>query len=161
MKRKNFMFKFALTCMAITIFPISILLVSIITPILYSKGELDLIGVFATIGFWALFNVVSFIAVSLIGLLVFRIENPKQLVDDGIFIDTKDFVKIKKANINYIKARRFVFLYAIDVMAKPWKLISSLTIYFHDKDEMITFIKENEFLIEYIREKDLSKLGLK
>ncbi len=161
MKRKNFMVRFALTCMAITIFPISILLVSIITPILYSKGELDLIGVFATIGFWALFNMVSFIALIVVGYMVFKIENPKCLVDDGIFIDTKDFVKIRKENIKYIRARRFIFIYAIDVMAKPWRLISSLTIYFHDKQELITFIKENDFLIEYIDNKDLSKLGIK
>ena len=155
------MIRFALTCMAITIFPISMLLVSIITPILYSKGELDLLGVFATIGFWALFNLVSFVALTIVGHLVFKIENPERLVDDGTFIDTKDLVKIRKENIRYIRARRFVFLYAIDVMAKPWRLISSLTIYFHDKDELITFIKENDFLIEYIDDKDLSKLGLK
>ena len=141
--------------MVITILPASIILLIVLIPILISRGELDTVGIFATIGYVALFDLACFIGLVIIGFFVFRIENPDRLYEDEEFIDTKQFVKIKKGN------RRFIFLYAIDIMAKPWNFISSLTVYFNSKDEIVDFIKENDFIIKYIREKDLIKLGLK
>ena len=161
MERKNFMFRFGASCMVITILPASIILIIVLIPILISRGELDTVGIFATIGYVALFDLACFIGLVIIGFFVFRIENPDRLYEDEEFIDTKQFVKIKKGNIKYIKARRFIFLYAIDIMAKPWNFISSLIVYFNSKDEIVDFIKENDFIIKYIREKDLIKLGLK
>ena len=161
MKRKNFMVRFGASCMVITILPASIILLMVLIPILISRGELDTVGIFATIGYVALFDLACFIGLIVMGLFVFRIENPERLYEDEEFIDTKQFVKIKKENIKVIKARRFIFLYAIDIMAKPWNFISSLTVYFNSKDEIVDFIKENDFIIKYIREKDLIKLGLK
>ena len=161
MKRKNFMVRFGASCMVITILPASIILLLILIPILVNKGDLDTLGFFATIGYVALFDLACFIGLVLMGFFVFRIENPERLYEDEEFIDTKQFVKIKKGNIKYIKARRFLFLYAIDIMARPWNFISSLTVYFNSKNEIVDFIKENDFIIQYIREKDLIKLGLK
>ena len=161
MKRKNFMVRFGASCMVITILPASIILLLVLIPILVNKGDLDTLGIFATIGYVALFDLACFIGLVLMGFFVFKIENPDRLYEDEEFIDTKQFVKIKKGNIKYIKARRFIFLYAIDIMARPWNFISSLTVYFNNKKEIIDFIKENDFIIQYIREKDLIKLGLK
>lgn len=161
MKRKNFMFRFGLTCMAITIFPVSIILLCVLIPILYSKGEIDVLGIFGTIGYVAIFDLICFVILMVIGIWVFKVENPEKLYCDETFIDTKQFVKIRKENIKYIKARRFVFLYAIDIMAKPWNFLSSLTIYFYDKEEMINFLKENDFLISYVKEEHLKKLNMK
>ena len=161
MKRKNFMVRFGASCMVITILPASIILLIVLLPILINNEKLDILGVFATIGYVALFDLACFILLIIIGFFVFRIENPIRLYEDDEFIDTKQFVKIRKENIKEIKARRFIFLYAIDIMAKPWNFISSLTVYFNSKKEIIDFIKENDFIIKYIRKKDLIKLGLK
>ncbi len=161
MKRKNFMFRFALTCMTITIFPVSIIALCILIPILYSKGEIDVLGIFGTIGYVAIFDLLCFAILVIIGLWVFKVENPERLYCDDTFIDTNQFVKIRKENINCIKARRFIFLYAMDIKAKPWKYISSLTVYFYNKEEMVNFLKENSFLIEYVKKEHLDKLGIK
>ena len=161
MKRKNFMFRFALTCMMITIIPATLIILPILIPILYSRGEIDVAGIFGTIGYVALFDFACYVVLVIIGFMVFKIENPERLYCDETFIDTKQFVKIKKENIKCIKARRFLFVYAMDFMAKPWNFLSSLTVYFHDKEELINFLKENDFLIEYVRENDLKKLNMK
>ena len=35
-----------------------------------------------------------------------------------------------------------------------------LTYYFYNKDEIINFIKENNYFIQYIRKEDLIELGI-
>ncbi len=161
MKRKNFMVRFAITLMAITLFPLSTIAISILIPILVSIGEIDGLGILFTFGIWLLFNLIALLCFLIVGYFAYKVENPERLYEDENFIDTKQFVKIRKENIKEIKARRFIFLYAIDIMAKPWNFISSLTVYFNSKKEIIDFIKENNFIIKYIRKKDLIKLGLK
>ncbi len=160
MKRKNFMVRFAITLMAITLFPLSTIAISILIPILVSIGEIDGLGILFTFGIWLLFNSIALLCFLIVGYFAYKVENPERLYEDENFIDTKQFVKLRKSHVKCVKARRFILIYTLDFYIKPW-ITSSLTVYFNSKDEIVDFIKENDFIIKYIREKDLIKLGLK
>ena len=105
MKRKNFMFRFALTCMTITIFPVSIIALFILIPILYSKGEIDVLGIFGTIGYVAIFDLLCFVILVIIGLWVFKVENPERLYCDDTFIDTKRILIVLRLEDLYFYMR--------------------------------------------------------
>ena len=84
----------------------------------------------------------------------YEIKEEDRTVSNGI-------VLARKKDIYKIKARRFIFVYSFDIYCKPWPLFSFISYYFYSKSELIEFINKNSFFKEYIRRKDIMKLGIK
>ena len=159
MKRKNYAFKFGLTFLILGGIP-AILLISIVIFIIIRK-DLSVLDIFMYFLYLIVILFILFFLISLIGTITFHVHNPERLIEKKDSINDGYFNVIKKNNIKYIKARKLLFIYNIEIKAKPWFLISSLSLYFYNKEELVNFIKENDFIIQYIREKDLEKLDLK
>ena len=163
MKKRNYMFKFGLSITLAFILPIEIIVYSIFLPINYNKGNLDIKGLFFNLGIMAITIIGLFIFISLIALLIIKIYDTDKLEYDGNIIsnNSKAFkYSIKKADIKYIRAKRFIFLYEFVIVDKIWWFIPSMTFYFYGKEELINFINNNKFVKDFIKEKDLLKLGL-
>lgn len=159
MKRKNYAFKFGLTFLILGGIP-AILLLSIIIFIIIRK-DLSLLDIFMFFVYLIVILFILFFLISLIGTITFYVHNPERLIEKEDSINDGYFNVIKKNNIKQIKARKLLFIYNIEIKAKPWFIISSLSLYFYNKEELINFIKENDFIIQYIREKDIEKLDIK
>ena len=159
MKRKNYAFKFGLSFLILGGIP-AILLIAVIIFIIIKK-DLSMRDIFMYFAYLVGILFILFFLISLIGTITFYVHNPERLIEKEDSINDGYFNVIKKNNIKQIKARKLLFIYNIEIKAKPWFIISSLSLYFYNKEELTNFIKENGFIIQYIREKDLEKLDLK
>jgi len=158
-KKRNYMFKFGLSFTIIPILPIEIIVWSIFLPINYINGNIGVVDIFINIGimFAILFGV--FILLSLIAFGMMKLSD----IDKLEYKDNKisnGFMVIKEENIKYIKASRFLFIYYFAIHDKLWLFNSSISYYFYNKEELKEFLINNSFLLKYVREKDLKKLGL-
>ena len=163
MKKRNYMFKFGLSITLAFILPIEIIVYSIFLPLGYISGNIDVSDIFFNIGIMLIILFSLFIFISLIAFGIIKFYDVDILKIEGNIIsnDSKSFrICVKKEDIKYIRAKRFIFLYEFVVVEKMWWFIPSMTFYFYGKEELINFINNNNFLKKYIKEKDLSKLGL-
>ena len=158
MKRKNYMLKFALTIM-VFIIPILIIvnLIAIIINVANAKDLKDTI--LTSLCIFGFGIGLSFVITLIVGYVTYIIDKSDILKNNENTITTGRLI-IKKDYIIRIKAKRFLFLYSFVIYTKPWKRLSLLTYYFYNKDELINFIKENNYFIKYIRKEDLIELGI-
>ena len=158
MKRKNYRLKFALTIM-VFIIPILIIvnLIAIIINVASAKDLKDTI--LTSLCIFGFSIGLSFVITLIVGYVTYIIDKSDILKNNENTITTGRLI-IKKDYIIKIKAKRFLFLYSFVIYTKPWKRLSMLTYYFYNKDEIINFIKENNYFIQYIRKEDLIELGI-
>ena len=107
---------------------------------------------------------VSVLLVFILGLIIGSITyiiDKSDIINDNIDTISTGRIIINKTKIHKIKAKRFIFLYAFTIYVKPYLRLGMLTYYFKYKEELINFIKEHSFFIEYICENDLKKLEIK
>ncbi len=158
MKRKNYMLKFALTIM-VFIIPILIIvnLIAIIINVANAKDLKDTI--LTSLCIFGFGIGLSFVITLIVGYVTYIIDKSDILKNNENTITTGRLI-IKKDYIIRIKAKRFLFLYSFVIYTKPWKRLSLLTYYFYNKDELINFINENNYFIQYIRKEDLIELGI-
>ena len=158
MKRKNYMLKFALTIM-VFIIPILIIvnLIAIIINVANAKDLKDTI--LTSLCIFGFGIGLSFVITLIVGYVTYIIDKSDILKNNENTITTGRLI-IKKDYIIIIKAKRFLFLYSFVIYTKPWKRLSLLTYYFYNRDELINFIKENNYFIKYIRKEDLIELGI-
>ena len=155
---KNYTVRFALS-MTMIILPILIIIYGIILFVHTLKQEWSM----SVFGKELLILGLSLILVFFISLGIgyylykktnYEIKEEATTISNGI-------VLARKRDIYKIKARRFIFLYSFDVYCKPWQIFAFISYYFHSRNELIEFVNKNSSLKEYIREKDLIKLGIK
>lgn len=158
-KRKNYMIKFGLSLSLVIIFPILIIgyLIAIIIRLNYEAITINdllmyLLIIFLSFG-------ISLILSMILGYITYRIDKT-DIISENDNIITTGRLMINKNHITCIKAKKFIFLYEFVIYTKPWKRLPMLTYYFYNKEELISFINENELFIEYIRKEDLIKLGI-
>ena len=150
MKQKNYALKFSLSIVVIVV-PIITFLYAILMILFESNISNMLITYFIAI---SLVFIISLLA----GNVLYRFGNV--LIDKENCIANQRGVMLRKKDIKFISCYRFIFLYSLNIHSRPFSLFSSLSLYFNNKEELIEFIKNNGFLMEYIREKDKLKLGL-
>ena len=150
MKRKNYALKFGLTIITIVI-PIITFTYALLIILL----KTNIINMLITYG---VAIAVVFVVATLTGYGLYRFGNVT--INKENSIENQRGIIFRKKDIRYISCYRFIFVYSINFHTSPFTLFSSLSLYFYNKKEMIDFIKENDFLKEYIREKDKIKLGL-
>ena len=153
------MFRFSLTISTI-IAPLLIvinLIVNILTAV--NEGYSDKYLITSVIIF-AISLVLVFGLGLLIGFFSYLVDRSDIIEENGNTI-TNGRLIINKDHIYQIKAKRFIFLYAFIIYTKPWKRLGTLTYYFNNKEELINFIKDYSFFMEYVRENDLKKLEIK
>lgn len=157
MKRKNFMIKFGLTSFCLSILPLSLMILFLLVPILIFETNIStnrIIGIVSTI---LIIDLALLIFTIIIGYCYYIADEPVELKDDGdcIFINPND--KARKELIVDIKIRQILFLSSLYIVCKPNKILSSVTIYFYNRKEVIEFIKLNPILITYIKSDKLKK----
>jgi hypothetical protein len=152
------MLKFALTIM-VFIIPILIIvnLIAIIINVANAKDLKDTI--LTSLCIFGFGIGLSFVITLIVGYVTYIIDKSDILKNNENTITTGRLI-IKKDYIIRIKAKRFLFLYSFVIYTKPWKRLSLLTYYFYNKDELINFINENNYFIQYIRKEDLIELGI-
>ena len=155
---KNYTVRFALS-MIVIILPILIIIHGIILFIHTLKQEFSM-NVFGKelfilgISLILIFFILLGIGYYLYKKTNYEIKEEANTISNGI-------VLARKKDIYKIKARRFIFLYSFSVYCRPWQIFAFISYYFPSKSECIEFIHKNSSLKEYIREKDLIKLGIK
>jgi len=157
-KKRNYMFKFGLSLTLVSILPIEIIVYSIFLPINYLNGNINTTDILINIGImlltvFGIFLLISFIALGLIKLYdIDKLNYNDNKISNG-------FVVIKEENIKTIRAKRFIFTYSFTIVEKAW-LTPSMTYYFYGKEELIDFLNNNCFVLKYVNDKDLKKLGI-
>ena len=157
--KRNYMFRFSLTISTI-IAPLLIvinLIVNILTAV--NEGYSDKYLITSVIIF-AISLVLVFGLGLIIGFFSYLVDRSDVIEENGNTI-TNGRLIINKDHIYQIKAKRFIFLYAFTIYTKPWKRLGTLTYYFNNKEELINFIKDYSFFMDYVRENDLKKLEIK
>ncbi len=112
MKKRNYMFKFGLSITLAFILPILIIVYSIFLPFEYISGNIDVSDIFFNIGIMFIILFSLFIFISLIALGIIKFYDVDKLKIEGNIIsnDSKSFrICVKKEDIKYIRAKRFIF----------------------------------------------------
>ena len=150
MIRKNYALKFSLSIVVIIV-PIITFVYAILMILFKSNIISMLITYFIAI---ALVFIISFLT----GYVLFRFGNVIKEKEECIA--TARGILLRKKDIKYVSCYRFIFVYSVNFHSRPFSIFSSLTFYFNNKEELIEFINDNNFIKEFIREKDKFKLGL-